>query len=291
MLCSPSISAPLALVVMALATLPAGAQAEERWHGRGAPAPAGGNRGGGAPRPAPAPRQAPTPQGGGWGGMASAGRPQYAAPLRAPAPVTPAWHAAPQYGNAQRPAQGYGYGNAPRPVPGYGSGWRGAGATNAPAFGNRGTDQRRQGYGDQAVIDRGNNGARGYDGRDRYGRDGGGRGYAGGGYGAAYGGRGWDNGWHNDRRYDWVGWRERHRDIFHLGYYYPPYGGYAYARLDIGYLLAGEFLSEQYWIDDPYAYHLPPVWGPYRWVRYYNDCVLVDIDTGQVVDVVHNLFW
>jgi len=27
------------------------------------------------------------------------------------------------------------------------------------------------------------------------------------------------------------------------------------------------------------------------WVRYWNDAVLVDTWTGQVVDVVHNFFW
>ena len=36
---------------------------------------------------------------------------------------------------------------------------------------------------------------------------------------------------------------------------------------------------------------LPEVWGPYRWVRYYDDVMLVDIYTGQVVDVIYNFFW
>ena len=32
-------------------------------------------------------------------------------------------------------------------------------------------------------------------------------------------------------------------------------------------------------------------YGPYRWVRYYDDAVLVDIYSGEVVDVINNFFW
>ena len=41
----------------------------------------------------------------------------------------------------------------------------------------------------------------------------------------------------------------------------------------------------------PYAYRLPEAYGPYRWVRYYNDALLVDIRDGRVVDVVNDIFW
>lgn len=101
----------------------------------------------------------------------------------------------------------------------------------------------------------------------------------------------WNTGWHNDRNYDWADWRARHRDLFHIGYYAPPYGGYAYVPIGIGGLLAPEFMNDEYGIDDPSIYHLPPAQDPYRWVRYYNDCLLVDLDTGEVVDVVHDVFW
>jgi hypothetical protein len=36
---------------------------------------------------------------------------------------------------------------------------------------------------------------------------------------------------------------------------------------------------------------LPPVYGPYRWVRYWDDALLVDVRSGRVVDVIHNFFW
>ena len=31
--------------------------------------------------------------------------------------------------------------------------------------------------------------------------------------------------------------------------------------------------------------------GHVRWVRYWDDALLVDIYTGEVVDVIHNFFW
>ena len=49
--------------------------------------------------------------------------------------------------------------------------------------------------------------------------------------------------------------------------------------------------GSNYWINDPFYYRLPEVWGPYRWVRYYNDALLVDVRSGQVVDVEYDIFW
>ena len=31
--------------------------------------------------------------------------------------------------------------------------------------------------------------------------------------------------------------------------------------------------------------------GPYRWIRYYDDALLVDTYSGEVVDVIHRFFW
>ncbi|RZM12158.1 MAG: hypothetical protein EOP67_66195, partial [Sphingomonas sp.] len=49
--------------------------------------------------------------------------------------------------------------------------------------------------------------------------------------------------------------------------------------------------SRNYWIDDPYSYRLPEAYGPYRWVRYYDDALLVDVRTGVVVDTAYGIFW
>ena len=102
---------------------------------------------------------------------------------------------------------------------------------------------------------------------------------------------GWDRSWRHDRRYDWYGHRARYGDIYRLGRYYSPYRDWRYRRLDIGFSLWPLFYTERYWINDPWQYRLPDVWGPYRWVRYYDDALLVDLRTGQVVDVIHGVFW
>ena len=104
--------------------------------------------------------------------------------------------------------------------------------------------------------------------------------------------RRWDrNNWRRDTRYNWSGYRNQHRNLFSAGRYYSPYNNYSYSRLSIGFFLNSGFYGQNYWINDPYQYRLPEIYGPYRWVRYYDDVLLVDIYSGEVVDVIHNFFW
>ena len=107
-----------------------------------------------------------------------------------------------------------------------------------------------------------------------------------------HGWRGWDrDGWRRDRRYDWYGWRNSHRSIFSLGFYSAPWRDYSYSRFGIGVVIGAPFYDQRYWIADPWAYRLPPAAGPYRWVRYYDDALLVDIYSGEVVDVIYDIFY
>jgi hypothetical protein len=103
--------------------------------------------------------------------------------------------------------------------------------------------------------------------------------------------RRWDRRWRDNNRYDWSGYRKFNRDRYRLGRYYAPYHDYSYRRLGIGVSLGSLFYSDRYWIDDPWQYRLPEVYGPYRWVRYYDDVLLVNIYTGEVVDVIYDFFW
>jgi hypothetical protein len=130
---------------------------------------------------------------------------------------------------------------------------------------------------------------RGYGNRGWNGRDWDRRGWNGRGWDNR--GRGWDRGWRNDRRYDWYGWRARNRAFFNVGRYYPPVRGWNYRRIGIGFTLGAPFFASSFWINDPWAYRLPPAYGQFRWVRYYGDVLLVDIYTGEVVDVINDFFW
>lgn len=105
------------------------------------------------------------------------------------------------------------------------------------------------------------------------------------------GDRRWSNAWRNDNRYDWQRYRYSNRNVYRLGRYYAPYRNYYYRPLSVGFYLDTLFFGSSYWINDPWQYRLPPAYGPYRWVRYYDDVLLVDIYSGEVVDVIRDFFW
>ena len=102
--------------------------------------------------------------------------------------------------------------------------------------------------------------------------------------------RRWSGDWRRDHRYDWHSYRSRYSSLFRLGRYYDPYG-WGYRRFSIGFSLWPSYYGSSFWLNDPWQYRLPPAYGPYRWVRYYDDALLVNIYTGQVVDVIHDFFW
>jgi Ni/Co efflux regulator RcnB len=100
----------------------------------------------------------------------------------------------------------------------------------------------------------------------------------------------WNHNWRDDNRYDWRSWRNHHRSHFHLSFYYDPFG-WSYRPYSIGWRLWPSYYSSRYWISDPWEYRLPYAPPGYRWIRYWDDALLVDTFTGEVVDVIHNFFW
>jgi Ni/Co efflux regulator RcnB len=100
----------------------------------------------------------------------------------------------------------------------------------------------------------------------------------------------WSTNWRHDNRYDWSNWRRHHRSLFSLGFYYDPFG-WGYQPYSIGWRLWPAYYGSRFWINDPWEYRLPYAPPGTRWVRYYNDAVLVDTWSGQVVDVIYSFFW
>ncbi len=100
----------------------------------------------------------------------------------------------------------------------------------------------------------------------------------------------WNSSWRSNRSYDWRGYRSRYGSLYNLSNYYDPYRN-GYRRFSIGFNLWPSYYNSRYWLNDPWQYRLPPAYGPYRWVRYYNDALLVNVYTGQVVDAIHSFFW
>ncbi|NNM76773.1 ATP-dependent RNA helicase [Sphingomonas sp. ID1715] len=102
----------------------------------------------------------------------------------------------------------------------------------------------------------------------------------------------WSRDWRRDPRYNWQDWRQRNRGSYRFPRYYAPRGwDYGYRRFSLGVILSAPLFSQNYWISDPWEYRLPPAYGPYRWVRYYDDVLLVDVRDGRVVDVIYDFFW
>lgn len=101
----------------------------------------------------------------------------------------------------------------------------------------------------------------------------------------------WSRDWRNDRRYDWRNYRNTNRGYYNRGRYNAPYRGHSYSRFNIGIYLGSSFFGQNYWVNDPWQYRLPPAYGPYRWVRYYDDVILVDVRTGYVADVIYDFFY
>jgi hypothetical protein len=76
-----------------------------------------------------------------------------------------------------------------------------------------------------------------------------------------------------------------HRDPF----VYPP--GWAYQRWAVGGLLPPLFLVRDYWYPDWAALGLPPPPPGAEWVRYGPDLLMVDVTSGQVLDVAYDVFY
>ena len=100
----------------------------------------------------------------------------------------------------------------------------------------------------------------------------------------------WNTSWRNNNHYDWHNYRNHHRSHFHLGFYYDPYG-WGYQPFSIGWRLWPSYYSRNYWISDPWMYRLPYAPAGYVWIRYWNDALLVDTWSGQVVDMIPDFFW
>ena len=101
----------------------------------------------------------------------------------------------------------------------------------------------------------------------------------------------WDRNWRQSQRFDWQRHRAGNRHLFRVPVYYAPLRNHRYSRFSIGFRLGSGFLHQRYWIGDPWQYRLPPAYPGTQWVRYYNDVLLVDRYTGEVIDVIHDFFW
>lgn len=94
-----------------------------------------------------------------------------------------------------------------------------------------------------------------------------------------------------DRRWgenDWRGWRDRNRGLYARGEWRAPF---RYSRFQPGARIGAVYLGQRYVIGDPWRYHLPQPGAYRRWVRHYNDVLLVDMRRDRVIRVLPGFFW
>jgi Ni/Co efflux regulator RcnB len=97
-----------------------------------------------------------------------------------------------------------------------------------------------------------------------------------------------------DRRsgFNWTQYRRNFKSPrrFHIGVYHAP-RGYYYRRWSYGQRLPIEFYARDYWLLDFIAYGLfaPP--PGCVWVRYGDDALLIDTETGEIIQVRYDVFY
>jgi Ni/Co efflux regulator RcnB len=91
-------------------------------------------------------------------------------------------------------------------------------------------------------------------------------------------------------REDWRDYRRTHRDVYRRPAYQAP-RGHAYRPIAAGHRFAPAYYGQRYWISDPWRYRLPPAAGYQRWVRHYDDVLLVDVRRGTVLRVIRGFYW
>ena len=125
-------------------------------------------------------------------------------------------------------------------------------------------------------------------------------------------GRDWDRGdgahWRDDHGCEWHhdhGWYDRYR-VDHFRHYRGRY--FAHQRFSIGFYdapfgyssriwVVGDWLPSTYYFDDRYVvddYWRFDLYDPpfrCRWIRVGADALLIDIDSGEVVDAIYSLYW
>lgn len=93
-----------------------------------------------------------------------------------------------------------------------------------------------------------------------------------------------------DRRWgdnDWRDYRGQNRTLYARGNWRAPF---RYTSFRDGGRIAPSYYGRGYWINDPWRYRLPNAVGYQRWVRHYDDVLLVDTQRGYVVRVIRNFY-
>ncbi|MEZ5656132.1 MAG: RcnB family protein [Sphingobium sp.] len=83
-------------------------------------------------------------------------------------------------------------------------------------------------------------------------------------------------------------YRRSHRNAYKRGKWNAPF---RYHQWDRGAHMGRTYYSSRYYLNDPWRYRLPKTHRYERWVRHYDDVLLVDVRNGRVITAYHNFFF
>ncbi len=89
-------------------------------------------------------------------------------------------------------------------------------------------------------------------------------------------------------RDDWRQYRNQNRNVYR-GYGWRSDNRYQSFRPGIR--IGVGYYAPRYYINDYSRYRLPRPGFNQRWVRHYNDVLLIDVRRGYVIDVIRNFYW
>lgn len=96
----------------------------------------------------------------------------------------------------------------------------------------------------------------------------------------------------NDRNHrwgsnDWTNYRNSNPRLYSGAGWRAPF---RYNTFAVGGRISPLYYGSSYWIRDPWRYRLPVAGYGSRWVRHYNDVILVDYRRGRVVRVLRGFY-
>jgi Ni/Co efflux regulator RcnB len=89
------------------------------------------------------------------------------------------------------------------------------------------------------------------------------------------------------QRDDWRSYRNTNRNIYARGNWNADF---RYRAFSPGIRITSGYYAPRYYINDYARYRLPRPGFNQRWVRHYNDVLLVDVRGGRVIDVIRNFY-
>lgn len=91
-----------------------------------------------------------------------------------------------------------------------------------------------------------------------------------------------------EARQDWRDYRQNNRNMYARGNWRAPF---RYQRWNTGAQIRPSYYAPRYYINDYGRYRLHTPGRNLRWVRHYNDVLLINVRTGRVVEVNRDFFW